>query len=280
MKQFFKFMFASMLGFLLTWVIVFIFIIGIVVSSLSFGKDKKETIRPNSILEIALNAPIEERSGNNPFENFDFGSMKSNQAIGLDKILKSIKEAAVDPNIEGIFINLSDIQAAPATLEAIRNELIDFKKSKKFIISYADNYSQRAYYIASAADKIYLNREGSIDLKGLSLQVMFYKGLLSKLDIEPQVIRHGKFKSAVEPYILDKMSEANKEQLMTYIGSTWQHIVEGIAAQRNIDPQIIEKAANELTLQEPEKCLELKFVDGLIYKDELISDLKKKNKNR
>ncbi len=278
MKQFFKFMFASMLGFLLTWVIVFVFIIGIVVSSLSFGKDKKETIRPNSILEITLNAPIEERSGNNPFENFDLGSMKSNQAIGLDKILKSIKEAAIDPNIEGVFINLSDIQAAPATIEAIRNGLIDFKKSKKFVISYADNYSQRAYYIASVADKIYLNREGSIDLKGLSLQIMFYKGLLAKLDIEPQVIRHGKFKSAVEPYILDKMSEANKEQLMTYIGSTWQHIVEGISTQRNIDSEIIEKAANELTLQDPEKCLELKFVDGLIYKDELISDLKKKTK--
>jgi len=278
MKQFFKFMFASMLGFLLTWIIVIIFIVGLVVSSLSFGKDKKVTIRPNSILEVTLNTPIEERSGNNPFENFDFGNMKSNQAVGLDKILKSVKDAATDPNIEGIFINVSTVQGAPATLEAIRNGLLEFKKSKKFIVSYADNYSQGAYYIASVADKIYLNREGAIDLKGMSLQVMFYKGLLAKLDIEPQVIRHGKFKSAVEPYLLDKMSEANKEQLMTYIGSTWNHIVDGIAAQRKIAPEMIQQAANELTLQEPDKCLELKFVDGLIYKDELITDLKKKTK--
>lgn len=278
MKQFFKFMFASMLGFLLTWVIVFIFIIGLIISSLSFGKDKEVKIQPKTILEISLNTPIVERSGNNPFENFDFGNMKSNQAIGLDKILKSIKEAATDPNIEGIFINTSDIQAAPATLEAIRNGLLDFKKSKKFIVSYADNYSQRAYYIASVSDKIYLNKEGTIDLKGLNLQVMFYKGLLAKLDIEPQVIRHGKFKAAVEPFILDKMSEANKEQLMTYLSSTWQHIVSGIASQRKINPEVIEKAANELTLQEPEQCLQLKFVDGLVYKDELISELKKRTK--
>jgi len=278
MKQFFKFMFASMLGFFLTWIIVFILFIGIIISSITFGKDKKVSIKPNSILEVSLNSPIQERSGNNPFENFDFGNMKSNQAMGLDKILKSIKEAATDPNIEGVFLNTSDIQAAPATIEAIRDALLEFKKSKKFIISYADNYSQRAYYLASVADKIYLNKEGAIELKGLSLEVMFYKGLLEKLDVEPQIIRHGKFKAAVEPFILDKMSEANREQLMTYIGSTWQHIISGIASLRKIDPATIDKAANELSLLDPEMCLSLKFVDALVYKDEFLSDLKKRVK--
>lgn len=278
MKQFFKFMFASMLGFFLTWIIVFVIFAGIVVSSISMGKDKSAKIKSKSILEITLNAPVEERSGNNPFENFDLGNMKSNQALGLDKILKSIKEAEKDPNIEGIFLNLSDIQAAPATIEAIRNGLLNFKKSKKFIVSYADNYSQRAYYLATVSDKIYLNKEGVIDLKGLSLQVMFYKGLLEKIEVEPQIIRHGKFKAAVEPFILDKMSEANREQLMSYLGSTWQHIVSGIATARKIEPEIINQAADELTLQEPEKCMELKFVDGLFYKDELLSELKKRVK--
>lgn len=278
MKQFFKFMFASMLGFFLTWIIVFVIFAGMIVSSISLGKDKTAKIKSKSILEISLNTPIEERSGNNPFENFDLGNMKSNQALGLDKILKSIKEAEKDPNIDGIFLNLSDIQAAPATIEAIRNGLLNFKKSKKFIFSYADNYSQRAYYLATVADKIYLNKEGAIDLKGLSLQVMFYKGLLEKIDVEPQIIRHGKFKAAVEPFILDKMSEANREQLMSYLGSTWQHLVTEIAAARKIQPEIINQVADELTLQEPEKCLELKFVDGLLYKDELLSELKKRVK--
>jgi protease-4 len=275
MKQFFKFMFASMLGFLLTWVIVFVVFIGIIVSALSFGKDKKVTIEPNSILEITLNTPIQERAGSNPFENFDFGNMKSNQALGLDQILKSIKEAENDVNIQGIFLNLSDVQCAPATLEAIRNGLIDFKKSKKFVISYSENYSQKAYYLATVANKIYLNKEGSIDLKGLSLQVMFYKGLLEKLDVEPQIIRHGKFKAAVEPFILDKMSEANREQLMTYLSSTWNHIVKGISEARKIDISIIQKAADDLTLQNPEENITLKFIDGLVYKDELLTELKK-----
>ncbi len=278
MKQFFKFMFASMLGFFLTWILIFVIFAGVIVSSLSFGKEKGIKIEPKSILEISLSNPIEERSGNNPFENFDFGNMKSNQAMGLDKILKSIKDAEKDPNIEGIFLNLSDVQVAPATLEAIRNGLIDFKKTKKFVVSYADNYSQRAYYLASVSDKIYLNKEGSIELKGLSLQVMFYKGLLEKIDVEPQIIRHGKFKAAVEPFILDKMSEANREQLMTYLSSTWLHMVDGISAARKIDPSIINQAADELLLLESEKCLELKFVDGLFYKDELLAELKKRVK--
>lgn len=278
MKQFFKFMFASMLGFFLTWILVFIVFIGIIVSVISSGSDNSVTVKPNSILEITLNNPIQERSGNNPFDNFDFGSMKSNQPLGLDKIVKSIKDAATDPNIQMIFLNFGDVIAAPASIEAIRNELIEFKKSKKAIISYADNYSQRAYYLASVADKVYLNKEGTIDLKGLSMEVMFYKGLLQKLEIEPQIIRHGKFKAAVEPFILDKMSEANREQLMTYLGSTWKHLCSGISTSRKISEETINKVADELTLQEPEKCLELKFVDGLVYKDELISDLKKRMK--
>ncbi len=278
MKQFFKFMFASMLGFFLTWILVFIIFIGIIVSAISAGSDKDVNVKPNSILEITLNNPIQERSGNNPFENFDFGNMKSNHPLGLDKIVKSIKDAATDPNIQMIFLNFGDVIAAPASIEAIRNELIEFKKSKKSIVSYADNYSQRAYYLASVADKVYLNKEGTIDLKGLSMEVMFYKGLLQKLEIEPQIIRHGKFKAAVEPFILDKMSEANREQLMTYLGSTWKHLCSGISTSRKISEETINKVADELTLQEPEKCLELKFVDGLVYKDELISDLKKRLK--
>ncbi len=278
MKQFFKFMFASMLGFLLTWILIFIIVAGIVISSISMGSDEKVKVKPNSILEISLNHPIEERSGKNPFENFDFNKMKSNNPIGLDKILKSIKDAAEDPNIQVLFLNFGDVQAAPATIEAIRNELIEFKKSKKLIVSYADNYSQRAYYLASVADKLYLNKEGAIDLKGLSMQVMFYKGLLQKLEIEPQIIRHGKFKAAVEPFILDKMSEANREQMMTYLNSTWNHLCTGISNSRKIPVEMINQVADQLTLQEPEKCLELKFVDGLIYKDELISELKKRLK--
>ncbi len=278
MKQFFKFMFASMLGFFLTWVIIFIFFIIIIFSAISSSTKKEVKITENSVLQITLDSPIEERESKNPFENFDFASMKSNQANGLDQIIRCISQAAKDDYIKGIYLNVNDIAAAPATIEEIRNALIDFKKSGKFIVSYSNNYSQSAYYLSSVADKIYMNNEGSIDLRGLSIQIMFFKGAFEKLDIEPQIIRHGKFKSAVEPFILDKMSEANREQLSTYIGSIWNHLTQKIADIRKISVQTINDAADNLLLDDPEIAIKLKFIDGLMYKDEVYSELRKRLK--
>lgn len=276
MKQFFKFMFASMVGFILSWVVLFILILIITGAIISAAGDKTVNVKENSILEINLSSEILERSGKNPFENFDFSSMKSNKSLGLYDIVTAIKAAAKDDYIKGIYLNLSDIPAGIATVEEIREALIEFKKSGKFIISYSEAYSQKAYYVASVSDKIYLNKEGSIDLKGLSASIMFFKGTLSKLDIEPQIIRHGKFKSAVEPFILDKMSDANKEQTLRYVGSIWNDIVSKISKARKISEADVNATADSLLLQIPEEALRLKFVDGLIYKDELLEQFKTK----
>lgn len=276
MKQFFKFMFASMLGFILSWVALFFLIIIITVSIVAGTTDKTVKVSDRSILEISLNNEIVERAGKNPIENFDFSSMKSSKSLGLYDITTAIKGAAKDDKIKGIYLNLSDIQSGIASLEEIRNALIEFKESGKFIISYGETYSQKAYYLATVADKIYLNPEGGIDLKGLNASIMFFKGTLAKLEIEPQIIRHGKFKSAIEPYILDKMSPENREQTMRYMGSIWNDMVKKMSESRKISESEINAAADNLLLQFPDEALKLKYVDGLIYKDELLDIFKTK----
>ncbi len=265
-----------MVGFILSWIMLFILILIVTGAIISFVGDKTVDVEKNSILEISLNSEIMERSGKNPFENFDFSSMKQNKTLGLYDIVTAIKVAAKDDYIKGIYLNLSDIPAGIATIEEIREALIEFKKSGKFIYSYSEGYSQKAYYVASVSDKIYLNKEGSIDLKGLSASIMFFKGTLSKLEIEPQIIRHGKFKSAVEPFILDKMSPENKEQTLRYVGSIWNDMVSKISKSRKISEAEINATADNLLLQIPDEALRLKFVDGLIYKDELLEQFKSK----
>lgn len=276
MKQFFKFMFASMLGFILSWVALFFLIIIITVSIVAGTSDKTVKVSDNSILEISFSNEIVERAGKNPLENFDFSSMKPTKSLGLYDITTAIKGAAKDDKIKGIYLNLSGIQSGIASLEEIRNALIEFKKSGKFIISYGETYSQKAYYLATVADQIYLNPEGSVDLKGLNASIMFFKGTLAKLEIEPQIIRHGKFKSAIEPYILDKMSPENREQTMRYMGSIWNDMVKKMAESRKISESEINTTADNLLLQFPDEALKLKYVDGLIYKDELLDIFKEK----
>lgn len=276
MKQFFKFTFASMLGFLLASFIVFIIFFVIIASAVSFTKKETVVVPDKTILLVSLDGPISDRAPENPFASFNFNEMNANRALGLDEILASLKNAAEDPKVKGIYLDLSTIDAGIATVEEIRNALLDFKKSGKFIVSYSEVYTQKSYYLASVADKIYLNPAGSMEIKGLSGQVVFFKGMLDKLDIEAQVIRHGKFKSAIEPFTLDKMSEANKEQTLTFVSSIWKQMVKGISDTRKISPEEINAIADKYEIQSPEDALRLKFVDKLIYKDELIEDLKKR----
>ena len=176
--------------------------------------------------------------------------------------------------MKGILLDLSGIPAGIATVEEIRNGLLDFKKSGKFIVSYSETYTQKSYYLASVADKIYLNPAGSMEFKGISGRVMFFKGMLDKLDIEAQVIRHGKFKSAVEPFMLDKMSDASKEQTLSYVSAIWQQMLRGISETRNISTDQLTLIADQMKIQTPQDAVDLKFVDKLIYKDELIEELR------
>ncbi len=276
MKQFFKFMLASMLGFFLVFATIFLFLFIMIASIASFTKKDVVSLQENSVLHITLDQPIYDRSSNNPFEDLDITSFKPNNYIGLEDILKSIKKAKTDYKIKGIYLDLSAIEAGIATVEEIRNALIDFKESKKFIISYGEVYSQKAYYLASVADKIYMNPEGMLDFKGLNAQVMFIKGTLQKLEVEPQVIRHGKFKSAIEPLILDKMSAENKEQTLTFITSIWDVMVKNISESRNISIAELNNIADSLKTQFPEDAVTCKLIDQLMYKDEVLSDLRLK----
>jgi len=276
MKQFFKFMFASMLGTFLILVVCFFLFIGILVSMISFSNKEEVKISNKSVLHIKLENMVSDRSSNNPFQSFNFNTMKSNKELGLNDILVNLKKAKTDPNIKGIYLDVSNIPMGISLLEEIRNGLIDFKKSGKFIISYGEMYSQKAYYLASVSDKIYLNKEGAIDFHGLAAEIMFFKGLMQKLDVDMQIIRHGKFKSAVEPFLLDKMSDPNREQTRLFIGSIWNHIVKGISESRNISIAQLQNIADSLLVQSADDALKYKFVDELIYKDQLIDILRKK----
>lgn len=279
MKQFFGAFFGSCLGILVTGVVTTLIIvfavIGSVKDAVNMEKNKFTSVKDNSVLKINLNGEIKERGVKNPFEGLDLGPFMPKEAIGINDIIASLENAKTDEKIKGIYLEISDPIAGFATLEEIRNALLDFKKSGKFIYSYSEVYSQKAYYVASVASKLYINPQGGMEIKGLSSQIMFFKNMLDKLNIEVQIFRHGKFKSAIEPYMLDKMSSANREQVETYLGSIWNQMTKGISEQRNLSVLEINEVANNLSIKSVEDALSLKFVDDLKYEDEVLSELKK-----
>lgn len=278
MKQFFGAFFGSIVGILITGIIttlIFVFaIIGMVKNA--GDMERKVTIRDKSVMKLELNGEIKERGMKNPFGKLDLGPFMPKMGIGIDDILASLTRAKNDDRIKGIYLNISEPVSGFATLEEIRNALLDFKTSGKFIYAYSETYSQKAYYIATTADKIYLNPQGGMEIKGLSSQIMFYKNMLEKLNVEVQIFRHGKFKSAIEPFMLDKMSEANRAQIETYLGALWAQMTKGISATRGISEEEINTIANDLAVKSPEDALKYKFVDDLKYEDEVHDVIRKK----
>lgn len=274
MRQFFKFTFASMLGFLLAGFLFMFITIGIIVSAVSAGKKETVFVPEKTILVLTLDQPISDRSSDNPFAHINFSRPEVSTQLGLNDIIGSLKKAKSDSKVKGIYLELSDVPSGQATIEEIRNALIDFKKSGKFIVSYAEVFTQKSYYLASVSDKIYMNPAGDMEFKGMVAQVMFFKGLLDKIDVEAQVIRHGKFKSAIEPFTLDKMSEPNKVQTLTFISGIWNHLLEGISVSRKISVDDLNAIASEYKIQSPQDAVNLKMVDKLLYKDEVLDELK------
>lgn len=274
-------MFASCLGSALMLVLVYFILIGAISSLISSSKDTV-TVAPKSVLYMNLNYQIPERTNENELTaalsglsvNFEQADMS-----GMNDILANIDAAAIDPNIAGIFLELSEIGTSTANIEEIRNHLIKFRESGKFVISYAETMAQSAYYLATASDEIYINPQGMLDIHGMAAQVMFYKNMLDKLDIEMQIIRgpNNKFKSAVEPYFLDKMSDANREQYEKLLGSVWYKIVSDISGTRGVSIEKINELADNLSLTFDTKvALKENFVDGLLYRDEIIAMIKSK----
>ena len=272
MKDFFKFMFASMLGFFLTSIIVFFMFFAFLMAMISFTKSDDVQISDDSILHLKLDYEIEDRSSNDPFNYFyGFDSFRGNP--GLNEITKNIEKATYDDRIHGIYLDLFDVPSGLATINEIRNVIVSFKESGKFVYVYGDILTQKAYYLATVADKIYLNPEGMLEFKGFYSEIVFIKGLLEKLEIDPQIIRHGKYKSAVEPLILDKMSEANREQTTAFIQSLWDETVANISIDRNISVDKLNDIANKLEAFRAKSAFEFNLVDSVIYFDEFLSIL-------
>jgi protease IV len=276
MKTFFKTLLAVVVGTILTsllFILIFFVFVGALVSS---SENDVVTIEPNSVLHLTFASPVVDRASDDPFENINFMNLKSESKIGLCQLFDNLKKAKEDKNIKGIYLDLSSVEAGTASLQEIRDALLDFKTSKKFIVSYGDSYTQGAYYLASVADSIFLNPVGAMEFKGLSANVVFLKNMMEKIGVEPQVFRHGKFKSAVEPFLLDKMSEANREQTKTYIGAIWNQIVKDISKARNIDVATLNKIADTVVMFDAERAMRHKLIDGLRYRDEVTSMLKKR----
>lgn len=277
MRTFFASLLGTVIGIVVAAILLILVIIGMISSALSSHADEKPFLtKNNSVLHIKLDHEIAERGRKSPLGNLDLSPIAFRSEIGLDQILECFEKAKADSNIKGIYLELTDISAPMATVEEIRNGLIDFRRSGKFIISYSEVYSQKAYYLASVADKIFLNPQGGLEWKGLTAQVMFYKGALDKLEIDAQIFRHGKFKSAIEPFDLHQMSEANRKQTMGYISSIWNHMLNGISRERKVSKDDLNRFADELILETPQVVLEKKMVDELKYEDEVLTILKDK----
>jgi len=275
--NFFKTFLASLLAFIVANFVWFFLLIIFFVGVAALSQSSTTVVEPKSVLRIDLAESIVDAPVNDPFSEFDPMSMNMQKSISNMDVMHAIGAAATDPNIEGIYINLDGAGIVTTSLlEEVRGYLKNFKEEGKFIVAYGETYSQGGYYLASVADSIYLNPAGQMDWRGLAMQVMFYKGLLDKLGVEPQVFRHGTFKSAVEPYILNRMSPANRTQMETIANSIWGTLVNDIATSRNLSIDSLNMFASDLSAMLPEEALEKRLIDGLKYEDEVEDLLREK----
>lgn len=270
-------MLASMVGTIIVLGVLFLIFIGILASLISFAEKQTVSVEPNTLLHITLDKEVYDRAPKDPFSLFLApGGLDMSANPGLNEILKNLQKAKNDDNIKGIYLDLSLVPSGLTMVREIRQALVDFKESGKFIVAYGEVYSQVAYYLASVADQVYLHPAGAIEFRGMAAELFFLKGTMEKLDMDIQVIRHGKYKSAIEPFTLDKMSDSNREQMDAMITGIWQKVVEDIASSRNLDKSGLNSLADNLNAFDADNALAAKLVDGLLYKDELIADLKEK----
>ena len=271
MKDFIKNTFASMIGVVLAG-IVFIILGVIGMAGMIASSDTETSVKENSIFVLNLEGTLSERTKDNPLQTLIGEEMK---AYGLDDILTSIRKAKEHENIQGIYLQTGSMSASFASLEEIRNALKDFKNSGKFIIAYADNYEQGMYYLASVADKVIVNPQGSIMWQGLAAQPIFFKDLMKKVGIEMEIFKVGTYKAAVEPYIATEMSDANREQITAYLNSIWGRVLEDVSASRGIRADVLNKCADEfMTISPAETYITNGLADTLMYKDGVLEYLK------
>jgi protease-4 len=275
MKNFLIYTLATITGIIIASLLMFL----IMLSSLSIivaSGYKSTSITGNSVLVLKAGVPIPDRTNHNPFAGLDIINMTITSAPGLNDILQNLEKAESDDKIKGVLIENGIFPSGWGTTEEIRNALKKFREeSGKFVISYSDYMlQQEGYYLSTSADRIYINPSSMLDFKGLSGEVMFYKKALEKLGVEVQVTRHGKFKGAVEPYILEKLSEENRMQIKDYVGSIWIHAVKMMSESRGITEEQLNLLADRLAGFTARGALESKLVDGVLFRDELYDTLK------
>lgn len=277
MKSFLKYTLATIVGVIIVNIVLLLIGFGIIGTLSKLGEQAVD-VKENSILRIQLNNEIPDRSSNDPFSNFNLLSLKPGLSLGLNDILKNIEKASQDSRIKGIYLDLGDIQSnfgGLATTEEIRQALKNFKKSGKFIYSYANmGYSQKSYYLATVADSIFVNPETPLMLMGMGGTSFFYKDMLDKIGIKVDIVKVGKYKSAVEPFTQTEMSDANREQIEVYLRSLWGTILEGISDTRSVSIDSLNFLANHLEFRSPAEEKAYGLFDGVLYEDQVLSLLK------
>ncbi|MEZ4720633.1 MAG: signal peptide peptidase SppA [Flavobacteriales bacterium] len=284
MKQFFKFMFASTLGTIIGLTFMFfisgMIIAGIIGSAIMMaGKsEKKEKIKSNSVLVVDLEDQIVERTAPSPFENIEFEGFDDERGMELRTFLKALKDAKNDERIKGIYLKGSFFNGSMATVDEVRNALIDFQDSGKFVLAYNEVYTQGAYYIATAASELYMFQEGLIEVHGLGSEVAYFKNTMEKLGVKAVAIKgpDNKFKSAIEPFTREDMSPENREQIQRIVDVLWSKMSAEIAESRNMSLQDLNSIVDELKIRKPEDAVDLGLVDGLAYYDEILANLRGK----
>jgi protease-4 len=273
--KFLRELLAVILGVFIATGIMFVILLAFVsvTTSAALGEDKKVDIKKNSVLELKLENQIKDYApkSTDPLEVlFELDDKK----LGLNEILNAIENAKADENIKGISINTLIINAGIAQTQAIRDKLVEFKESGKFILAYSDFYLQKNYYLSSVADSIFINPVGEVDFKGLASEILYLKDFQDKYGIKMEVIRHGKYKSAVEPFLTNKMSAANKEQMTSFLNSIWNEIIADIGVSRNKSIDDLNTIADNLWARNPKLAIAHKMIDGALFRDEYENKLK------
>ena len=275
MKDFLKFTLATVTGIILSSIVLFI--IGMVtLFGIMAASDTETIVKKNSVMILDLNGTLVERTQEDPLGILSQLFNDDSNTYGLDDILSSIKKAKENEDIKGIYLQANSLGTSYASLQEIRNALLDFKESGKFVIAYADSYTQGLYYLSSAADKVLLNPKGMIEWRGIASTPLFYKDLLQKIGVEMQVFKVGTYKSAVEPFIATEMSPANREQVTTFISSIWSQVTEGVSASRNIPVDSLKAYADRMLMFYPaEESVRCGLADTLVYRNDVRDYLKR-----
>jgi len=274
MKDFFKYVLATIVGIILSSIIITIICI-VSLAGMMASEGATSSIEKNSILRFKLQGEVVDRAGEG--SPFDIISQEEDFTIGLDQALDALKKAAKNDKVKGIYLEAGSFAAYPADLQELRRALVEFKESGKWIVAYGDNYSRAAYYLCSVADEIYLNPIGSIDWSGMSSQPIFFTGLMKKVGVKMQVFKVGTYKSAVEPFINTEMSDANREQVMSYLSSIWNNMLKDVAESRKFEVDALNALADTtIMLCEAESYIENKLADKLAYLSDVKEALKKR----